>query len=180
MAAGKGCLVASGPPGTFALVAPLLHHIAGTVVYAGEGERALLVKLASNLYLGILAAALVETTSLAEKGGVARRDYLDFLNGTVLGSEWVRHRADHLVDLDWTPTFTSVLLRKDFDLGMAVARASEVPLPLAALTGQMLQASIGAGHAEDDFLALYEVQARAAGIDARPERPAPPDAPPDA
>src|SRR5579859_529922 len=124
-----------------------------------------LVKLCHNLYLGMLVQALVEVTSLAEKGGTGRAAFLEFLNGTVLASDWVRKRTPDLVARDWTPTFTTELLRKDFDLGLAAARSLEVPLPVAAAVHQLIQSAIGTGLRDADFLSLYDQQARVAALD---------------
>ena len=73
-----------------------------------------------------------------------------------------------MLSLDWTPTFTTELLRKDFDLGLAVARQEEVPVPLTAGTMQMIQNAIGRGHRDDDFLSLFEVQGDSAGMKLAP------------
>ncbi len=85
-------------------------------------------ELCHNLYLGMMVQALVEVTSLAEKGGTDRAAFLEFLGGTVLASEWVRRRSGDLIERDWTPAFTTGLLRKDFDLGLEAARSLEVPI----------------------------------------------------
>ena len=82
----------------------------------------------------------------------------------MLGSDWVRKRAGDLVSRDWTPTFTTELLRKDFDLGLGAARSLEVPMPVAATTYQAIQTAIGHGYGKSDFATLYEVAARAAAL----------------
>ena len=71
--------------------------------------------------------------------------------------------------LDLTPTFTTALLRKDFDLGMTAARALEVPLPVAAAAHHLVQAAVTRGHRDEDFAALLVEQARSAGIELAPE-----------
>jgi 3-hydroxyisobutyrate dehydrogenase-like beta-hydroxyacid dehydrogenase len=164
VAEGGACIVASGPPGVFKTAEAYLGQMAKVVVYAGGEEQSRLVKLCHNLYLGIMVQALAEVTSLAEKGGTDRAAFLDFLSGTVLGSDWVRMRAKDLVALDWTPTFTTELLRKDFDLGLAAARSLEVPMPVGASVHQLIQSAIGIGLRDKDFLSLFAQQARGAGI----------------
>lgn len=163
---GGACIVASGPEDVFRAVEPYLTQIAKVAVYAGAEEQSRLVKLCHNLYLGMMVQALVEVTSLAEKGGTERGAFLEFLNGTVVGSDWVRKRTKDLVARDWTPTFTTELLRKDFDLGLAAARELEVPLPVGAAVHQLIQSAIGIGLREEDFLSLYVQQARSAGLEA--------------
>lgn len=166
VAEGGACLVASGGQDAYDRVRPYLATIGRTVVHAGPDEQSRLVKLCHNLYLGMMVESLVEVVTLAEKGGVERAAFLEFLNGTVLASDWVRKRTPDLVDRNWQPTFTTELLRKDFDLGLGAARASEVPMPVASLVHQLIQVAIGRGHRDDDFLAMYEVQAAAAALDA--------------
>jgi len=168
-AAGRLSVVASGPPEAFERVRPYLEAFGQSVTYAGEGETARLVKLAHNVFLGVVTQALAEVTVLAEKGGVPRAAFLDFLNHSVLGSTFTRYKTPAFVRLDLAPTFTPVLLRKDFDLGLEAARRLEVPMPVAALTHQLVQAAIGRGHADEDFAALLPEQAAAAGLTLLPE-----------
>ncbi|MCP5085793.1 MAG: NAD-binding protein, partial [Rhodobacteraceae bacterium] len=68
-----------------------------------------------------------------------------------------------------TPTFTSALLRKDLDLGLDVAHDLDVPLPVTEQVRGLVQALIDSGHADNDFAALLELQAKAAGLDLEPE-----------
>jgi 3-hydroxyisobutyrate dehydrogenase-like beta-hydroxyacid dehydrogenase len=176
VADGGASFIVSGPRPAFDGVEPLLLAIGTRAVYVGDAEQARLVKLCHNLYLGMVVEALVEVTSLAEKGGTPREAFLDFIGDTVLGSEWVRRRSKDLVALDWTPTFTTKLLRKDFDLGLQAARQLEVPLPVGATVHQLIQAAIGHGFGDDDYLSLYEVQAQSAAIELdRTPPPAPAD-----
>ncbi|TCJ34551.1 NAD(P)-dependent oxidoreductase [Parafrankia sp. BMG5.11] len=165
VAEGGASIVASGPEATFRAAEPYLAQIARAAVYAGTGEQSRLVKLCHNLYLGMMVQTLVEVTALAEKGGTDRAAFLAFLNGTVLGSDWVRKRTKDLVELDWTPTFTTELLRKDFDLGLAQARSLEVPMPVGSSVHQLIQSAIGIGLRDLDFLSLYVQQARSAGLE---------------
>ena len=169
IAEGGAVLVTSGRRQTYEMVRPYLEAIGKIAVYAGTDEQARLVKLCSNLYLGLIVQSLSEVTALAEKAGVPRAAFLDFLNSTVLGSEWVRKRTPDLLALDWTPTFTTELLRKDFDLGLAAARQYEVTMPLAGNVFQLLQAAIGRGYRDADFLSLFAVETASSGMDVHPQ-----------
>jgi 3-hydroxyisobutyrate dehydrogenase len=167
--AGALSLVVSGPEETYRTVEPLLEHLGKGVTYVGEGDVARLVKICHNLMLGVVTQSLAEITVLAEKGGVPRAAFLEFLNNSVMGSVFTRYKSPAFVNLDFTPTFTPILLRKDFDLGMAAARALDVPMPVAAATQQLVQASVGSGRIEEDFAILLELQAAASGIELKPE-----------
>ncbi len=134
--AGKLSTAVSGPPEAFEAVRALLADIAGTVTYVGTGDTARLVKIAHNIVLGVLTQSLAEVLVLAERGGVPRSVLLEFLNGSVLGSVFTRYKSPALVNLDLTPTFTTELLRKDFDLGLQAGRRLDTPLPLASATAR--------------------------------------------
>ncbi|HEX6458078.1 MAG TPA: NAD(P)-dependent oxidoreductase [Thermoleophilaceae bacterium] len=167
--AGRLTVVASGPEDAFAIARPYLELFGEAVTYVGEGDTARLVKLCHNLMLGIVAQTLAEITVLAEKGGVDRSRFLEFLNSSVMGSTFTRYKSPALVNLDFTPTFTPVLLRKDFDLGLEAAGELGVELPLAERCRELVQHVIDEGFVDTDFAAMIEVQARAAGIELEPE-----------
>jgi 3-hydroxyisobutyrate dehydrogenase-like beta-hydroxyacid dehydrogenase len=164
VANGQASIVASGPKSVFDTALPYLRAIAPSVTYAGAGGEAQLVKLAHNLLVGIIAESLAEATVLAEKGGVAPSAFLDFINGSVLGSVFIAYKGQAIRNHDYEPTFTTELLRKDFDLGLAAARSLDVPMPVAATTYQAIQTAIGHGYGKSDFATLYEVAARAAAL----------------
>ena len=164
VADGGASIIASGPADVFDTVLPYLQAIAGSVTYAGAGEEARLVKLAHNLLVGMITESLAEVTTLAEKGGVAPSAFLDFIDGSVLGSVFIGYKGQAIRNHDYEPTFTTELLRKDFDLGLGAARALEVPMPVAATTYQAIQTAIGHGYGKSDFATLYEVTSRAAAI----------------
>lgn len=167
--AGKLSLAISGERSAYDVIEPLLAALGDSVTYVGEGESSRLVKLAHNMFLGVVIQSLAEITVLVEQGGVSRADFLDFINNSVLGSTFTRYKTPALVNLDMTATFTTKLLRKDFDLGLAAARELEVPVPIAAAAHQLVQAAIGRGHGDVDFAALILEQARNAGVELQPE-----------
>jgi 3-hydroxyisobutyrate dehydrogenase len=167
--AGKLFVVASGPRDAFDIAAPYLAALGQGVTYVGEGERARIVKICHNLYLGIVTQALAEITVLAQKGGVARFDFLEFLNCSIMGSAFARYKMPALVNLELTPTFTPILLRKDLDLGLEVGERLGVPLPLTALTREYVQKTIDAGHEAEDFAVLLLEQAKRSGLELKSE-----------
>jgi 3-hydroxyisobutyrate dehydrogenase len=167
--AGKLTVAASGPRDAFDVVEPLLRTWGRGVTYVGEGEVARLVKIAHNVFLGVVIESLAEITVLAERGGVSRAAFLQFLNDSVLGSAFSRYKSPALVNLDFHPTFTSVLLRKDLQLGLSAGKELGVPMPLAAATDMLVAQLVGAGHTEEDFATLVLEQARRSGYDIKAE-----------
>jgi 3-hydroxyisobutyrate dehydrogenase-like beta-hydroxyacid dehydrogenase len=169
IAAGKLTIAASGPRETFDRVHDVLTTIGRSATYVGDGEVARLVKIAHNVFLGVVIQSLVEITTLAERGGVTRAAFLEFLNDSVMGSTFTRYKSPAIVNLDFTPTFTIPLLSKDFDLGLAAAHDLKVPMPIAAATAQLVASAMGAGYVEEDFAVLLLEQARRSGMEIVPE-----------
>jgi 3-hydroxyisobutyrate dehydrogenase-like beta-hydroxyacid dehydrogenase len=163
--AGQLTLAVSGPRAAFDAAQPYLNLLGAGATYVGEDELARVVKLCHNLFLGTVAQSMAEITILAQKSGVDRQAFLACINSSVMGSLFTRYKTPAYVNLDFTPTFTATLLRKDFDLGLAAAREREVPMPVAALVHQIVQGLVGRGYGEQDFAALIELEAQSSGLD---------------
>jgi 3-hydroxyisobutyrate dehydrogenase-like beta-hydroxyacid dehydrogenase len=167
--AGKLSFVCSGPKKAFDAALPYLKMIAPAASYVGEGELARIVKICHNVFLGVVTQSLAEVTVLAQKAGVPRHAFLDFMNQSVMGSPFTRYKTPAFVNLDFKVTFTPYLLRKDMDLGLEAGRRFEVPMPLASMTRDLIQQLLGRGWTEQDFATLLLQQAQASGLALEPE-----------
>ncbi len=176
--AGKLSSVVSGPEADAKKVMPFIEVFAPQgVSYVGDGELARICKIAHNVMLGVVIENLIEITLLANKMGVPRHAFLAFMNNGVMGSMFTKYKTPALVNLDWTTTFTPELLRKDLDLGLALGREWDVPMPVTAATREVLQGHFGAaqsqkdpdGYLAKDFAALIETMAISAGMKLEPE-----------
>jgi len=166
---GKLTFVVSGPKSAYEKAKPYLDMIGVGSSYVGEGELARIAKICHNVMLGVVIQNLCEITILAEKAGMPRHAFLDFLNKSVMGSMFTRYKTPALVNLDFHVTFTPKLLRKDLDLGLDAGREFEVPMPLTSLTRDLLQQMIGQGMTEEDFSTLLLMQAKASGLEIKSE-----------
>ena len=176
--AGKLSAVISGPEAACKTVTPMLEAIAPRgVSYVGDGELARICKIAHNVMLGVVIENLIEITLLANKMGVPRHAFLAFMNNGVMGSIFTAYKSPALVNLDWTTTFTPELLRKDLDLGLALGREWDVPMPVTAAAREVLQGHFGAAtlkpdpqeYLQKDFAALMETMALASGMKLKSE-----------
>ena len=166
--AGKLTVVASGPKDAFDAVVPYLEAIGQGVSYVGEGELSRIAKICHNVMLGVVIQNLCEITVLAEKAGMQRHAFLDFLNKRVMGSMFTRYKTPALSNLDFHVTFTPELLRKDIDLGLSAGKTYGVPMPTTAITRDLVQTMIGHGY-DQDFSQLLLLQAKASGIELKSE-----------
>jgi len=167
--AGKLTFVVSGPKSAYETAKPYLDMMGVGSSYVGEGELSRIAKICHNVMLGVVIQNLCEITVLAEKAGMPRHAFLDFLNKSVMGSMFTRYKTPALVNLDFHVTFTPKLLRKDLDLGLDAGRHFGVPMPLTSLTRDLLQQMIGQGMTEEDFSTLLVMQAKNSGLALKPE-----------
>lgn len=164
--AGKLSVVASGPEAVYERVLPYLETFGGLgATWVGEGELSRIVKICHNVFLGVVTQSMSELTILAQKSGVSRHAFLDFMNKSVMGSVFTRYKTPGWVNLDWSTTFTPELMRKDMDLGLALGRKYEVPMPTAAASRDIMQASMGQGNRGDiDFSIVLDYVAKCSGL----------------
>lgn len=171
--AGKLSSVVSGPKAAFDKTAALIKAYAVRgVAYVGEGELARICKIAHNVFLSVVIENLIEVTLLAQKAGVPRHAFLQFMNNSALGSIFTQYKSPALVNLDFTPTFTIGLQRKDVDLGLEAARKLGVAMPVTAAMREVFQTHFGVAilqsdpeaYLAKDFAALIETLALYAGI----------------
>jgi len=167
--AGKLVFVVSGPRAAYDAARPYLDLVGRGSSYVGEGELARVAKICHNVFLAVVIQSMCEITILAQKAGMSRHAFLDFLNNSIFGCMFTRYKTPALVNLDFSVTFTPELLRKDVDLGLDAGRKHGVPLPLASITRDLIQQMIGHGITDKDFAALLLMQARASGIELKPE-----------
>ena len=167
--AGKLTFVVSGPKQAYEQAKPYLDMMGVGSSYVGEGELSRIAKICHNVMLGVVIQNLVEITVLAEKAGMSRHAFLDFLNKSVMGSMFTRYKTPGLVNLDFSVTFTPKLLLKDLHLGLDAGRERGVPMPVTSTTRDLLQQMIGHGLTEGDFAMLLLMQAKASGLELKPE-----------
>lgn len=165
---GKLMFVVSGPRDAYETAQSYLEPMGRGSSYVGEGELARIAKICHNVMLSVVIQNMCEITILAEKAGMSRHAFLEFINNSIFGCMFTRYKSPALVNLDFHVTFTPELLRKDIDLGLNAAKNFGVPMPLASVTRDIVQTLIGHGY-DKDFSQLILLQAKASGIELKSE-----------
>jgi len=161
---GDVTVMVSGAQSAWETVRPVLAAFSKAQIYLGEGESARYMKLVINALVVNTAQALAEALALGRKAGLSWDVMLDTIAASTIASPWLKLKTGLLKQRDFTPTMTTRLILKDLDLMLAAARAHDVPLPLIALTRQLMQAAIGAGYADEDYMAIVKLAAQQAGL----------------
>ena len=167
--AGKLMFVVSGSQAAYDATRPYLDLMGRGSSYVGDNELARIAKICHNVHLSVVIQSLCEITVLAQKAGMSRHAFLEFMNNSIFGSMFTRYKTPALVNLDFHVTFTPALLCKDIDLGLSAGRRLGVPMPLASTTRDLVQTLMGHGYTEQDFAALVMLEARASGLELEPE-----------
>jgi 3-hydroxyisobutyrate dehydrogenase-like beta-hydroxyacid dehydrogenase len=162
--AGNLGIIVSGPKESFDRLADTLRDIGPNVFHVGTAEEARIVKLALNLMIAGTAELIAEALVLTEKYGIDRGRMLEVMGGSAVGSPFVKYKTDPLVADDYTSTFSSSLMFKDLVLALEAGHEVATPLPVTALTQQLVQGCMAMGMADDDFMALLPRLRRDAGL----------------
>ena len=163
--AGNLAIIVSGPRVTFDELTPLFLDIGPKLFYVGADEQARIVKLALNLMILGTTQLLAEALVLSEQWGVDRREMLEVMGGSAIGSPFVKYKTDALVADNYTSTFTTELAAKDLTLALAAGDARGVPLEVTALTLELMRDCVAAGMGGDDMTALLPNLRRKAGLE---------------
>jgi 3-hydroxyisobutyrate dehydrogenase-like beta-hydroxyacid dehydrogenase len=168
--ADKGDLtvLASGPQDAWNRIKPVCERFSKTQVYLGAGEQARIMKLVVNALVYAFAQTMAEALTLGRKSGLDWSAMLDALAQSTFASPWLKVKAELMKRRDFTPTMTPRLALKDIDLMLACARAQQVPMPMTALTRQLMQMLEGEGLGDEDYMAAIKLAEKQAGL--RPDR----------
>lgn len=162
--AGNLGIMVSGPREAFDRLADTLRDIGPNLFYVGGGEEARIAKLALNLMIGGTAQLMAEALVLGEKYGIDRGTMLEVMGGSAMGSPFVKYKTDALVADDYSSTFTASMLYKDLALALEAAHEVAAPLPVTAVTEQLVEACIATGMGDADLTALLPRLRRDAGL----------------
>jgi 3-hydroxyisobutyrate dehydrogenase-like beta-hydroxyacid dehydrogenase len=147
--AGKLQIYASGSPELVERWTPLLSKL-GTVHNVGPVGAGQAAKLVANTTLVGVIGVLGEALAIADGLGLSREATFEVLGTTALASQAERRRAD-FESGDYPPRFTLSLARKDADLILAAAAASNIELPVVEAARAWLVEAEEAGHGEEDY-----------------------------
>jgi 3-hydroxyisobutyrate dehydrogenase len=152
---GNLTVIVSGPRRAFEQAEAVIRAIGPNVYYVGAADEARVVKLVLQVMIGGTAQLMAESLALGEAGGVSRAQLLEVMGNSAAGSPFVKYKTEPLVRDDYSPTFTTAMMKKDIDLVLALADEAGVTLPLAKRLGGLLEAAVAASYAELDLMALY-------------------------
>ena len=157
---------------------PLIEAIAPRgVAYVGDGELARICKIAHNVMLGVVIENLIEITLLANKMGVPRHAFLDFINNSVMGSMFTpTSRRRWSISTGPPPSRRSCCARISISASSSAASGradagdgGDARGAAEAISAPRILQENPKEYLQKDFAALAETMALAAGMKLTPE-----------
>jgi len=162
---GNLSLMVGGDEAIFEQVKPILLDIGPKVNYVGKNGQAVLMKIAINLNLQVQIQGFYEGLFLAVKGGIPLETALEVMLNSVIASPSLKYRTPFILNPPDEAWFNVNMMQKDMLLALEMGRKLDVPLPVVAVTNELLTSARAMGLAKEDFAIVYKVLARMAGLD---------------
>jgi 3-hydroxyisobutyrate dehydrogenase-like beta-hydroxyacid dehydrogenase len=150
-----------GDEDAYARVEPVLR-VLGTPTRIGDNGQGLVLKLAINISLAVQMLAFSEGLLLAERDGIDPSLAAKVMTDSAIGSPMLKARVPLVLDLPDEAWFDVGLMRKDIELALDAAREHDVPLPSAAVAGEILGRATDLGYERRDIAAMFEALGRIA------------------
>jgi 3-hydroxyisobutyrate dehydrogenase len=161
--AGTLTIMAGGAAEDFARAEPLLQSMGEVIVHVGELGQGEMLKLINNSLGAANAAALAEALLLARATGVDLDAFVQVTSAGSGASAQLALKSTPMREHDYTTLFKTEHMLKDVRLCLEEAQAAGIPFPSAAHARDLLTATLGRGHGEDDYAAIIEAAEGLAG-----------------
>ena len=161
--AGTLTIMAGGAAEDFARARPLLEAMGEVIVHVGELGQGEMLKLINNSLGAANAAALAEALLLARATGVDLDAFVQVTSAGSGASAQLTLKSTPMREHDYTTLFKTEHMLKDVRLCLEEAQAAGIPFPSAAHARDLLTATLGRGHGEDDYAAIIEAAEGLAG-----------------
>ena len=157
-AEGKAILLVGGDRRLFGKYEDFLKDL-GNAVYLGEAGAGHKMKLAINLYLGLVAESFAEAMVFSQKLGFEARTFVDTVNKTAHRNYFTEGKGPNIAAGKFEATFTLNNLVKDLRLADDQARKNRMALPLSSVVTALSAGAVNLGYGEKDYTAIaLEIQ----------------------
>jgi len=156
-----------GDQSVFEKTKPLFEIMGKVFYYCGPAGKGLQAKLTQNLILASIMQAFAEGIVLATKGGISPSLMLEILDNSAAKSGLISYKAPFIFSRDFGTNFATKWMHKDVGLALESAKDLGVPMPVTAVTEQMLRANMASGRADEDFCSVIRVLEDWTGVEVK-------------
>jgi 3-hydroxyisobutyrate dehydrogenase-like beta-hydroxyacid dehydrogenase len=152
--AGSLLVMAGGSTAALDRARPVLAALADRIVTVGAPGAGQAMKLAVNLVVHTLNAALSESLVLAERSGIARENAYAVLEMSVVGAPFVHYKRPAFLDSETPVAMSLDLVAKDLRLITESARDVGASTSTADCARRVVEAACRAGFGSSDMADL--------------------------
>jgi 3-hydroxyisobutyrate dehydrogenase-like beta-hydroxyacid dehydrogenase len=156
-------IMAGGAPEDFERASPVLEAMGELIVHVGELGQGEMLKLINNALGAANAAALGEALVLARATNVDLDAFVKVASRGSGGSAQLELKSGAMREHDYTTLFKTAHMLKDVRLCLEEAQRAGTPFPGASHARDLLAATMGRGHGDDDYAAMIEAVEGLAG-----------------
>lgn len=154
--AGQLVAMLAGERATVDAVQPLLTPMCRQTLYCGPVPRALVTKLAINLFLITMVTGLSEAAHFAARHGLDMEQFLAVHDAGPMASDVSRSKLRKIVAEDFSAQAAAHDVLKNNRLIFEAARAAGVPTPLLDACYSLFGTTVSLGHGASDMIAVLQ------------------------
>jgi 3-hydroxyisobutyrate dehydrogenase len=150
-------ILAAGDPGLYEEAAPAFDKLGKKRFHLGDVGQGARMKLVVNMIMGGMMTAFCEGLALGQKGELDGSRILEVLDAGALANPMFRGKGPMLLAGNFPTSFPLKHMQKDLRLAVALGDELGQPLHTAATVNETFKRASAAGHADEDFSAVYRV-----------------------
>jgi 3-hydroxyisobutyrate dehydrogenase-like beta-hydroxyacid dehydrogenase len=154
--AGTLAIMVGGEEADVAAVRPVLDEL-GTCTHMGPLGAGQVTKMVNQVIVLANYCILAEALTLAEAGGVDAGRIPAALGAGYAGSNMLQRLYPRLVARDFAPAGYAFQVLKDLDMVHGLAKALQVPTPMASQAATLFRTLVAKGHGELDGIAVLKL-----------------------
>ena len=159
----ESVVTVGGEPAAFERCRPLLEALARRVYHVGRCGAGSLLKLVTNLAMGLHTVAAAEALALARRAGLDLAQTVDILAQGAAASKMLEVRGPKMVEGRFDPLMKIDLFLKDIRLIVEAGEELGAKLPLTRAMQELYAAALVDGQAKDDLAGVFRLYERMAG-----------------
>jgi len=152
---GTMTMMCSGDRALFDEVLPVLSHISGKQYYCGATPGlGKMIKSINNLMASANLAMACEAKKIMEKNGIDPEVFFDVVSASSGNSFSFGTRFREIVKGDYTPHFSTALMKKD--VGLAMQLTEGLSVPISDITMKYYEAA-DAAYSDEDYCSIAKI-----------------------
>jgi 3-hydroxyisobutyrate dehydrogenase-like beta-hydroxyacid dehydrogenase len=155
IAAHQLLVMASGDEDVIKQVIPVFSVFAKKTAYLGKAGAGQSMKLAVNLIVHSLNAAVSEALALATANGIQASDAYDVFEDSVIAAPFVKYKRAAFLDPEFAVAMRIDTVLKDLELILGLGRSVGLPLTAASGVHELFTHAQEAGFEAKDMAALF-------------------------